>query len=105
MMRSPVAQGEQPGRQVSMAAPNSTRSLFTILRLAILIASLSQLPLLGQEPGKDESKQLQPQSVETATDGGAGARGDTSPVPEAERWNLYYQATSIGQRHGTFDSP
>src|SRR3984957_8553203 len=22
-----------------------------------------------------------------------------------ERWNLYYQATSIGQYHGTFDSP
>ena len=22
-----------------------------------------------------------------------------------ERWNLYYQATSIGQHHGTFDSP
>jgi hypothetical protein len=24
---------------------------------------------------------------------------------EAERWNLYYQATSIGQYHGTFHSP
>ncbi|HLG96115.1 MAG TPA: carbohydrate porin [Bryobacteraceae bacterium] len=27
-----------------------------------------------------------------------------SPPPE-ERWNLYYQATSIGQTHGTFNAP
>ncbi len=25
--------------------------------------------------------------------------------PEPERWNLFYQATSIGQYHGTFNSP
>ena len=25
--------------------------------------------------------------------------------PAAENWNLYYQATSIGQYHGTFNSP
>ena len=30
------------------------------------------------------------------------ATPDTAPP---ERWNLYYQATSIGQYHGTFDSP
>jgi high affinity Mn2+ porin len=29
---------------------------------------------------------------------------DASP-PESERWNLFYQATSIGQYHGTFPSP
>ena len=28
-----------------------------------------------------------------------------SPPPESERWNLFYQATSIGQYHGTFPSP
>ena len=27
-----------------------------------------------------------------------------APAPP-ERWNLYYQATSIGQYHGTFRSP
>jgi high affinity Mn2+ porin len=27
------------------------------------------------------------------------------PAPEPERWNLFYQATSIGQYHGTFPSP
>src|SRR5258707_1119994 len=25
--------------------------------------------------------------------------------PQPERWNLFYQATSIGQYHGTFHSP
>jgi len=33
---------------------------------------------------------------------------DTAAAPEntpEERWNLYYQATSIGQYHGTFNSP
>jgi high affinity Mn2+ porin len=33
---------------------------------------------------------------------------DSTPADEpveAERWNLFYQATSIGQYHGTFNSP
>lgn len=30
---------------------------------------------------------------------------DSPPTDRAERWNLYYQATSIGQNHGAFDSP
>ncbi len=30
---------------------------------------------------------------------------DTTPPVEQERWNLFYQATSIGQYHGTFKSP
>ncbi|HYL77845.1 MAG TPA: carbohydrate porin [Bryobacteraceae bacterium] len=28
-----------------------------------------------------------------------------TPEPAAERWSVYYQATSIGQYHGTFHSP
>jgi high affinity Mn2+ porin len=32
-------------------------------------------------------------------------RAQDSPPPESERWNLFYQATSIGQYHGTFSSP
>lgn len=36
----------------------------------------------------------------------AWAQTDATPPPvEAERWNLFYQATSIGQYHGTFNSP
>ncbi len=57
------------------------------LLLAILTCCL-QLGL-GQEP----QAPLQPAS--------APAASDSSP----ERWNLYYQATSIGQRHGTFNAP
>ncbi len=30
---------------------------------------------------------------------------DNQTPPEPERWNLFYQATSIGQYHGTFNSP
>jgi high affinity Mn2+ porin len=30
---------------------------------------------------------------------------DTTQPVTSERWNLYYQATSIGQYHGTFTSP
>jgi high affinity Mn2+ porin len=33
------------------------------------------------------------------------AQGQSQPEPATEWWNLYYQATSIGQYHGTFHSP
>ena len=35
----------------------------------------------------------------------APADRDTNAVPTPETWNLYYQATSIGDHHGTFNSP
>jgi high affinity Mn2+ porin len=38
----------------------------------------------------------------------AAAQSNDTPAPPPdppENWNLYYQATSIGDRHGTFDSP
>src|ERR1700719_1810451 len=38
--------------------------------------------------------------------GQANAPADNTPGADPpERWNLYYQATSVGQRHGTFNSP
>ncbi len=34
------------------------------------------------------------------------AQSADAPAPQpSENWNLYYQATSIGQHHGTFNSP
>ena len=30
---------------------------------------------------------------------------DSTAPPEPERWNFFYQATSVGQYHGTFKSP
>ena len=33
---------------------------------------------------------------------GLRAQADSEPAPAAERWNLYWQATSIGQYHGNF---
>jgi high affinity Mn2+ porin len=36
----------------------------------------------------------------------AWAQADaTPPPPDPERWNIFYQATSIGQYHGTFPAP
>src|SRR5580700_3521599 len=34
-----------------------------------------------------------------------GAADNATNADPPERWNLYYQATSVGQRHGTFNSP
>jgi high affinity Mn2+ porin len=34
-----------------------------------------------------------------------GASAQTPAPPDPERWNIFYQATSIGQYHGTFRSP
>ena len=37
---------------------------------------------------------------------GLFAQSNDTPAPNPpENWNLYYQATSIGQHHGTFNSP
>ena len=35
----------------------------------------------------------------------AAPADQTSSPPDPERWNIFYQATSIGQYHGTFYSP
>src|ERR1039457_4835863 len=35
----------------------------------------------------------------------APAQEQPQAPPPSERWNLFYQATSIGQYHGTFHSP
>jgi high affinity Mn2+ porin len=35
----------------------------------------------------------------------AAQSADAPDAPAFENWNLYYQATSIGQNHGTFNSP
>lgn len=57
---------------------------FPISSIAVLL--LSSFRLLAQADG-------------TPTD------ADANAVPPRENWNLYYQATSIGQRHGSFNSP
>ncbi|MGA2212613.1 MAG: carbohydrate porin [Bryobacteraceae bacterium] len=35
----------------------------------------------------------------------APADPDAAPPADPENWNLYYQATSVGDHHGTFNSP
>ena len=57
-------------------------------------------------PGQDIQESVQSarsgQPADTAPP--AAASNDPADGP-AERWNLYYQATSIGQRHGAFNGP
>src|ERR1700731_1150956 len=36
---------------------------------------------------------------------GAAAQAQDQNPPPPERWNLFYQATSIGQYHGKFPAP
>jgi len=40
---------------------------------------------------------------QTGDASGDAASGATPVVPE--RWNLYFQATAIGDEHGTFNAP
>ena len=71
----------------AIAAPSWSNFCYLILSLL----SISALPLAAQQATTAPA-------VPSASD---AAPADT---PE-ERWNLYYQATSIGQYHGTFNSP
>jgi high affinity Mn2+ porin len=75
------------------------RSIF----FTILICCLQLLPVLGQ----DASKLPAAATNETTADDTqpTSARNSATDVPAPERWNLYYQATSIGQHHGTFNAP
>jgi high affinity Mn2+ porin len=40
-----------------------------------------------------------------ATDAQTSQSPAPAPSPETERWNIFYQVSSIGQYHGTFTSP
>ena len=62
----------------------------------LLLALLTCCLQLGL--GQDAQAPLQPASTVPE------AAGSSADAP-AERWNLYYQATAIGQRHGTFNAP
>lgn len=69
------------------------------LRMACCSSVLvCRLSCWGQEPSQDPPAQ-----------GGQIPRQEENRRPdepvEQERWNLFYQATSIGQYHGTFRSP
>ena len=52
--------------------------------LALVVLTLLSTPCLAQAPAQPDQ---------------------ASPPADPERWNLFYQATSIGQYHGTFTSP
>ena len=75
----------------------NTRAL---VALAFVIPLLAR-PLLAQDliPPQNSNS---PGTADQPANTNPSATADTQPP---ERWNLYYQATSIGDYHGTFNSP
>ena len=72
--------------------PSPTASALHIACYAAMLMSIS-LTASGQE--QSQPQQTPPQEQSKPLDA----------TVESERWNLFYQATSIGQYHGTFHSP
>ncbi len=72
-------------------SPLSSLTAVTLLLFASSSSVLSQAP---QNP-PPEGGQI-PRQEE---------KGKPEPTPPNQRWNLFWQATSIGQYHGTFDAP
>jgi len=72
--------------------PSPTASALHIAYYTAMLMSIS-LTASGQEPF--QPPQTPPQEQGKPLDA----------TVESERWNLFYQATSIGQYHGTFHSP
>ena len=75
-----------------------------IVRKALLLGTIAYMPLslaIAQSAPGDQRPEL------TARASGDVPTTSTSINPEvqSERWNLFYQATSIGQYHGAFPSP
>src|SRR5881409_1896944 len=59
----------------------------------LLLAGLLATPLIAAEATEDSSSQ-EPRS-----------NRQIDRIENSERWNLFFQATSIGQSHGPFRSP
>ena len=72
---------------------------------AVVLISIS-VPASAQE--QSEPPQIpSPQNLPTNS-GQSAAQEESKPLDasvEPERWNLFYQATSIGDEHGTFHAP
>jgi len=65
----------------------------------LLIFTILWIVPATAQPNADTSDAPAPE----AADGAGSAAPDAENGPE--RWNIFYQATSIGQYHGTFRSP
>jgi high affinity Mn2+ porin len=74
----------------------------TIKNRPVWLLTVALLPLAAAtaQPGAGDQGPDQTAGAATSANNAAPALG-----PEPERWNLYYQATSIGQYHGSFPSP
>lgn len=54
---------------------------------------------------QEQTQQSQNPATQASPNGQQDERQPPAEQVETERWNLFYQATSIGQYHGTFHSP
>ncbi len=76
-----------------------------LFRLSILFFCLCGI--MGAQNALDQDSAPPPQAAPPQS--GESPRQETNRTPEQpaadERWNIFYQATSIGQYHGTFHSP
>ena len=78
------------------------------LYLALIPSTYAQDATETSQPGTSGSQEAPPPQGPPPT-GGAVPRQEENKNPQAavkpERWNLFWQATSVGQYHGTFTSP
>jgi hypothetical protein len=80
---------------------NQTRDV-RALRIVACAVALLLFSLTGSAQEQSQTPQTPPPGEPVA---GQDASQPPAAAPDPERWNLFYQATSIGQYHGTFHSP
>jgi high affinity Mn2+ porin len=95
-----------------MKLPRGARFWKIIWGLALLVASVAPAVRAQEQtapgasaPSGTQSTTGMPATPEKLQDAGQNAPAQTpgtAPIIEPERWNLFYQATSIGDYHGSF---
>ena len=92
---------EMLARQLLKATWTCRMGGFGLASYPLILFSIGGLGSLAQ--GQSQVPQALPALVDQNPSQGANKNGDKPDGPE--RWNLFYQATSVGQYHGTFRSP
>jgi high affinity Mn2+ porin len=71
------------------------------MRTCALIVFAGALLARGQNAGQEQQQTPPPATASAPRQN----EPETAPQPDFENWNAYWQATSIGQYHGTFHAP
>src|SRR5580698_1726792 len=102
MCLSPIC-GSSQSKRFCNKIPLPAWDNLEVCRFSISLPVLSLLLLTNRLPA--QSGPSGPSAQPTQSDAPATNADLTPPADGTENWNLYYQATSIGQHHGTFNSP